>query len=223
MAAASSAVPHSSLNSPRAPSNPTPLPSKSLLPKATPSPSISTYPAFANSLVTPGTRHLRRPLFYACFTTNHFRTRSSLALRGPVFSTTSAAIRMVTNILLDTRCIFMLYSRMFAAQYTLPHLPLLCDLRALCVKKYLQPRPCPSTRGTQSRRPSSSLFSLFPQKHENLNLIRSTSSALSQKECFPNSLSINHLRTLLQNTGVPPLPLGIPPILFPLFPQRVNM
>lgn len=111
---------------------------------------------------------------------------------------------------------------MFAAQYTLPHLPLLCDLRALCVKKNPQPRRSRPTRGAKSRLTSSSLFSLFPQKHENLNLIRSTSSALFKKECSPNALSFNNLRTLLQNTGVPHFPLVIPPSLFPLFPQRAN-
>jgi hypothetical protein len=51
---------------------------------------------------------------------------------------------------------------------------------------------------------SGSLFSLFRKNRKTLNPFLSNSSALSEKECFRNSFSINTLRTLLQNTrGVP--------------------
>jgi len=95
---------------------------------------------------------------------------------------------------------------MFVVKKALPSPPL-CDLRVLCVKTNLQPCRGSSTPGTQSRHSSSShfslfpLFPLFPTKNENVNLIRSITSALFKKECSPNSLSLNHLRTLLQNTG----------------------
>jgi hypothetical protein len=51
----------------------------------------------------------------------------------------------------------------------------------------------------------SSLFcftlSFFGKKPQKLNPLLSYSSALFQKEYFDNSFSINHFRTLLQNTG----------------------
>ena len=78
--------------------------------------------------------------------------------------------------------------------------PLLGDLCELRVKKNLQPRRGQSARGTQSCLLSYSLFSLFPQKRENVNPIPSITSTLFKKEYFPNVRSFKNLRTLLQNT-----------------------
>jgi hypothetical protein len=43
--------------------------------------------------------------------------------------------------------------------------------------------------------------SLFHQKCRNVNPILSTACELCKKEYFSNALSLNSLRTLLQNTG----------------------
>jgi hypothetical protein len=77
---------------------------------------------------------------------------------------------------------------------------LLRVLREFRVKKTRQPH-CGASRIRQLRHPSHSLFSLFPQKHQSVNPICSTSSTLLKKGCSPNYPSINNLRTLLQNTG----------------------
>lgn len=90
---------------------------------------------------------------------------------------------------------------MFAASRASSTLPLLCSLRVLCAMRdfcsYLEPKPVRA-------RPilcSPTLSSLFSRRSEKLNSLFSTLCALFQKKYFRNSPNLNHLRTLLQNTG----------------------
>jgi len=108
---------------------------------------------------------------------------------------------MVTIILLDISTIFLLKSYMFAARHAPSPRSLLCGLRVLCLKRSLRPFLDSSPVSPRPFLSAPTLLSLFPQRSEKLNSLFSISSALFKKQYFRNHPNLNHLRTLLQNTG----------------------
>ena len=97
--------------------------------------------------------------------------------------------------------IFLVKSFMFAASRASSTLPLLCSLRVLCAMRDLCSNLEPKPVTTLPILCSPTLSSLFSRRSEKLNSLFSILCALFQKEYFRNHPNLNHLRTLLQNTG----------------------